>query len=52
LLINGKLYGIPSAACYRRLFYDGATTMVDKSMIDKMEYGGSISENAQLMTIF
>ena len=34
--------------CFRRLFYDGATTQVDKEIMDKIEYGGPISENAQL----
>ena len=34
--------------CYKRLFYDGATTVVDQAIIDKFEYGGNISENSQL----
>lgn len=30
LNITGKRYSIQNQACYRRLFYDGATTMIKK----------------------
>lgn len=55
LLIHGKKYGIPSALAYRRMCYDGATTIVDDDVIDDIpdgDYKVGISDNAQLAATF